>query len=428
MRSTRGGSSLRPSLFSPVFKTPETVEMMDEKYRRIDPEAENQAGKFGEVWRVESVQSPGNPVYVLKQQLVKSPSNPRNTVYRELRVLRFLQEKLGDSSGFVKLRGYSKTLSRKVFLNMILEDAGRETFRSRGSLTMSEFRSVCFQIIFALHQAQRLCQFVHNDLHLDNVALKADQTERTYELDGTTRKVWKTKGLVAKIIDFGHSRVTLDSGEEICNPKDPSRQAFSPTADTEKLFMELRGFTISDLHLCDPSEVSLKSDFVNSLKSKSPFVLVHHPFFSPLLSLSPSSSSPTPVPSLSSFLSSLPSSPLAKIEAKIEDENEVMNEERKTPRKTKEETKVEYRTRSKTRKDDGKEKGTKTKKKGREGREKISSSRRSKTIKPNVVPKPDSRTTSIRGPSSATATTIVTTSTTATPSRTRSSRTLKSNL
>ncbi len=39
----------------------------------------------------------------------------------------------------------------------------------RNSLTLSQFRSVLFQVLLALHVAQTELEFNHNDLHLKSI-------------------------------------------------------------------------------------------------------------------------------------------------------------------------------------------------------------------------------------------------------------------
>lgn len=57
-------------------------------------------------------------------------------------------------------------------LHSIMEYSGRELVRERRSMTVAELRNFFFQIIFALHKAQKKYQFMHGDLHMRNLLLK----------------------------------------------------------------------------------------------------------------------------------------------------------------------------------------------------------------------------------------------------------------
>jgi thiamine kinase-like enzyme len=58
------------------------------------------------------------------------------------------------------------------FLHCIMEYGGSETLHSRKLITKEELRRFAFQLIFALHKAQKKYEFVHGDLHLKNMMLK----------------------------------------------------------------------------------------------------------------------------------------------------------------------------------------------------------------------------------------------------------------
>lgn len=109
------------------------------------------------------------------------------------------------------------------------------------TLELEEFRSVSFQLFYALYIAQREFQFMHHDLHPRNILLQdAPASSCMVYHDGGN--VWYLQGAVAKIVDFGLSRIRLKGNgpeEVIYNVKDSFSEMFSAQYDIEKLTTEL---------------------------------------------------------------------------------------------------------------------------------------------------------------------------------------------
>ena len=118
--------------------------------------------------------------------------------------------------------------NRLQCINFIFEDGGEslKSLQLKNSLSLTTFRQILFQVIYTLYEAQKQCQFVHNDLHPGNILVKFSQSEdldnsyRTYKNPKKTQNNWRIhKNIHVKLIDFGLSRVTLDNGTDIYNPK-----------------------------------------------------------------------------------------------------------------------------------------------------------------------------------------------------------------
>lgn len=332
---------------NPLVVLPEKRDSFQQSYPSV-PEKKEKLGRFGRVFKVKSVFSPDSS-YVIKQQLVKSPHNISTTAYRELRILEFLSEKMKDGrcSNFITLRDWNKCTvysgteespeplaaplkrssrraqSSKVsltpehrpsrtalartnepmYVNFVLEDAGDIPLSSRRTMSCAEFRAVVFQLLFGLFTAQSECNFMHNDLHLGNIIIRDDDGCQTYHAvkvlrktcsesgDSTTERinvVWETRGISVKMIDFGHSRISLPSGEEIYNPNDIHHQLFNSLSDVEHLSQQLRSLSITDI---TREEAALKTNLLKTMRSKAPGALIHHPFFEPLVVQRPVASS-----------------------------------------------------------------------------------------------------------------------------------------
>jgi hypothetical protein len=73
------------------------------------------------------------------------------------------------------------------------------------TITQIEWKSIFFQICFALAVAQKKYSFVHNDLHCDNIMFQKTTEEYLYyEFENILFKI-PTFGKVVKIIDFGRA-------------------------------------------------------------------------------------------------------------------------------------------------------------------------------------------------------------------------------
>jgi len=102
-------------------------------------------------------------------------------------------------------------------------------------ISLYQYKSILFQILFGLHVAQKTCEFVHNDLHSKNVLLSKSETHLCFT-DG--EDAWFTHGYSVKITDFGLSRIRL--GENVIyNPRNPMTELFDPSADVDKVMQEM---------------------------------------------------------------------------------------------------------------------------------------------------------------------------------------------
>jgi hypothetical protein len=123
----------------------------------VDP---SRSGKHGDVF---FVFSPQNHTYAIKRQVVKSPLNPSDRAYRELKVLKHLSEINCDH--FVSMHDWFKVRtplaldsntppSPHQYMHYILEYAEICLAKVK-VLSLSEYKSVLFQILFALYKAQK---------------------------------------------------------------------------------------------------------------------------------------------------------------------------------------------------------------------------------------------------------------------------------
>lgn len=128
----------------------------------------------------------GGEHVAIKAQGVHTPHNALTRAYREARILRYLgalQARTdvypSGETGFVRLRDTFKgarTLPELALMTSVGDDVQQlhcvleraETTlhaASERGLTVGEYRSALFQVLFALKVAQEAFQFMHNDLH-----------------------------------------------------------------------------------------------------------------------------------------------------------------------------------------------------------------------------------------------------------------------
>lgn len=75
----------------------------------------------------------------------------------------------------------------------------------RRNLWIEKIKALIFQILAALTFANNSLQFVHNDLHIENVMLQPTQDEFLFYSHENTHFKVPTFGYIVKIIDFGRS-------------------------------------------------------------------------------------------------------------------------------------------------------------------------------------------------------------------------------
>ena len=181
-----------------LLKTPKKGDI--EKYKQNFKPLERDSGKHADVFIVTSDHSPFSKTlkkeerkYAVKRQEIKDPKKKSDKAYREVRIfhhLKQLQEK-NECFNFVQLKDWVKTNSSSLpfsdeeemdtgkdeqitFMLMVLEYGG-EPLANMKSMNCRQFISVVFQVIFALHIAQKYFSFVHHDLHSKNILLKKIQ-------------------------------------------------------------------------------------------------------------------------------------------------------------------------------------------------------------------------------------------------------------
>jgi hypothetical protein len=173
------------------------------------------------------------------------------------------------------------------YVDFVLEfaDARLDEATKRG-LSLIEFKEVAFQLVWALHIAQREMQFVHWDLHARNVLLQRPQGGAVCSFaDQASDTTWYASHWIVKITDFGLSRILLEDDKTVVyNPKQGLSEVFTPGVDIEKVMQNLDGIKTSDLADC---EKKLRREFRRELAraSRPPFDLLRvlrHPFFKDL--------------------------------------------------------------------------------------------------------------------------------------------------
>lgn len=203
-------------------------------------------GKHGEVFFVETPNR--TKKLALKRQIVQDKHSNQDRSYREFRILEQLGKLKTDT--FVCLVDWFKIHpplfpgdledhEDEEYFHLVLEYV-EETFyskRKEGPLSIEEFKCILFEILFALHIAQRELEFNHNDLHHRNILLKKLEpgTYRTHE-DGSNK--WYTTCYAVKLCDFGLSRIKIKETGEIISSDQYSN--FLHNSDVDKLVTDLK--------------------------------------------------------------------------------------------------------------------------------------------------------------------------------------------
>jgi len=110
----------------------------------------------------------------------------------------------------------------------------------------SEMCKIIYIILHNVYIAQNIMQFLHGDLHLQNIMYKK-YNEEYIELYYSNKKVLikNTNGYIPVINDFGFSSLNINNGKRIVKneiPITPSGVAFDPYFDQMKLFGSLLYF------------------------------------------------------------------------------------------------------------------------------------------------------------------------------------------
>lgn len=243
-----------------ILRAPDRgAEAKDQLCKRFDVQGDTQVlsgGRSGDVFVMPKKNRgvEANRIFAVKQQLISDPDNIADIAYRECRILLQLHHLNVERKcpNFVTLREWFKSHPPLLFgakhqgredakyMFFVLEYAERSLFRQ--TLDSDEFRSVLFQLLYALSVAQREYQFVHHDLHAKNILLQHLPENTTHLVYHDAGSTWFLGGPVVKIADFGLSRLRLSGSEPeevIYNVRDSFSEMFSQAADVEKVLEEI---------------------------------------------------------------------------------------------------------------------------------------------------------------------------------------------
>lgn len=134
--------------------------------------------------------------------------------------------------------------------NLVLERADATLYAMRADFSFAVWRDVLFQILYALYVAQTEYEFVHHDLHIQNVLLKrlklvhvpdssdVEANLGVFQIGGLK---WYSRGpWIVKLSDFGLSRIKLVDGDGsvVYDLAQPLFEAFWPDRDVLKILDE----------------------------------------------------------------------------------------------------------------------------------------------------------------------------------------------
>jgi serine/threonine protein kinase len=253
-------------------------------------------GKFGEV--IIGKVSPfkfSSPNIALKTQFITKPKDLSDTSYRELLIFQELTKLKEDCSipGFIGIYDWFKTQGNldereeNPYMNLILEKADitlkKYLSNQNYQISCDEYKNILFQILYALSFSQDKCQFMHHDLHLDNIMLKylPKENQKTKFKFEETNFFIKTNYLI-KITDFGLSRITNTlSNEVIFHPK--KGYFFDSSVDVNQIGMEFKKIKI----IWKEDELEEKTVLSNLKRKMNKNItnateLLSHPFFDSL--------------------------------------------------------------------------------------------------------------------------------------------------
>jgi serine/threonine protein kinase len=264
-------------------------------------------GKFAQVYMASRLEP--NPdsndsedvEIAVKSQQIRDPSNSFDASYRELMIFKELASLKSENScdGFVTMYDWFKTdgddkTEGKQYMNFVLEKADetlRQHLTRNKEIPLARYKSILFQILYALSVAQKKYQFVHHDLHLKNIMLKKLPENIKKVVFCINPKCYvSNEDFVVKITDFGLSRITLPTKEVIHNPK--TSPFFDPSIDLNQIVHEFRVIKIVwPDDMVDDEKQNLKN--LRQILSKATLHvdfdgLIRHPFFASMTRDAPS--------------------------------------------------------------------------------------------------------------------------------------------
>lgn len=216
--------------------------------------------------------------FIMKSEAILSHEDWNDRCYRELLIYRALSLQFlwKSSPHFINLLDWWKSyggpethddvklkipknlkkLKSNNYMNLVLEkaDISLLKFLQKRDYLLSPFlyKSIVFQLLFALYRAQNDCQFVHNDLHMNNILLTniQDATKYCYHVEDSTFHPGRfgkddENSYLIKITDFGNARAKLfDTGEIVYNTSLDQHSQFNAALDITKIMKELKSVKI----------------------------------------------------------------------------------------------------------------------------------------------------------------------------------------
>ena len=216
-------------------------------------------GKFGEV--IIGKVSPfhlkfSSPNIALKTQYITKPKDLSDTSYRELLILQELKKLKENHScpGFITIYDWFKTKGNldeyeedNSYMNLVLEKADitlkKFLLNQNYQIPLNLYKNILFQMLYALSLSQEICEFIHHDLHFDNIMLKFYKNETKTEFNFKNQKYHLETDFLIKITDFGLSRIkNVENDKIIFNPK--LGKFFDPSIDVNQIGRELKKIKI----------------------------------------------------------------------------------------------------------------------------------------------------------------------------------------
>jgi len=182
--------------------------------------------------------------FAIKQQVISSPSNLGDRAYRELKIMEQLnklsekKEYYPTETNFVTFVEWFKAKEKNKSVMMYSMECADLTLNDFRVVTLYQYKCFLFQTLFALYVAQKEYEFMHNDLHLQNVLLIQPKKENEYVAFKDGDLIWYTTGHVVKLTDFGLSRIKLENNNVVYNTKQPFTEGFFPSKDVEMILSE----------------------------------------------------------------------------------------------------------------------------------------------------------------------------------------------
>ena len=189
----------------------------------------------------------------VKKQVLASPTSVSDVSIREWRIFNRLAQLAARRQCinfvlmvecFVERRAEDE----RRYVDFVLEyaDARLDEAARRGDVDLRGYREIVFQLLWALCVAEQEMRFVHRDMHLRNVLLQRPARRTLVSYTDDDGHTWWTRTWIVKISDFGLSRIELDDGTVVANPREPLSEAYTPHTDYESLLANLKGLKISD--------------------------------------------------------------------------------------------------------------------------------------------------------------------------------------